>query len=77
MNWFIRHRQDWIHESLHVFGFINREHVMRKFGVSRPQASKDLQRYQTDHSGAIAYNLTTKRYERASPGSMKQVAERG
>jgi ribosomal protein L7/L12 len=39
-DWFIRHRQDWIKETLQVFGFINREHLERKFGVSTPQASE-------------------------------------
>lgn len=63
MNWFAQHRQDWIEETVAVFGFINREHLMRKFGVSRPQASADLQKYQRDNPGALVYNLSRKRYE--------------
>lgn len=62
-SWFAQHRQDWIEETLHVFGFINRLHIMRKFGVSQPQASHDLQRYIRDNPGAATYNMTTKRYE--------------
>lgn len=63
MNWFAQHRQDWIEDTLTVFGFINRDHLVRKFGVSVPQASKDLQVFQRLNPGAMSYNLTTKRYE--------------
>jgi len=65
MRWFEQHRQDWIEETLSVFGFINREHLMRKFGVSQPQASKDLATYARLNPDAMRYNLTTKRYEAA------------
>lgn len=53
-----------IAEMLHVYGFINREHVMRKFGISCPQASKDLQSYQRNSAGSMTYNLSAKRYEK-------------
>lgn len=49
---------------LHIYGFINREHLMRKFGISQPQASKDLQTYQRNSAGSMVYNVKTKRYER-------------
>lgn len=62
-DWFARHRQEWIAESLHVYGFINREHLERKFGISTPQASYDLRRYQRENPTAITYNASTKRYE--------------
>ena len=48
-----------------VFGFINRDHLMRKFGISMPQASKDLTRFQHEHPGRLTYNLQMKRYEPA------------
>ena len=67
MNWFTQTRQDWIEETLYVFGFINRDHLVRKFGVSVPQASKDLQSFQRQNPGAIRYNLATKRYETPEP----------
>ena len=63
MNWFEQHRQEWIEEMLAVYGFINRDHLMRKFSISQPQASKDLQTFQRLHPDAMRYNLTTKRYE--------------
>lgn len=62
-NWFAEHRQAWILEALHVFGFVNRAHLMRKFHISEPQASKDLRDFQRARPGAMTYNLTTKRYE--------------
>ena len=61
--WFVRHRQDWIAETLRVFGFINREHLERKFGISTPQASYDLALYMREQPGAITYNKSAKRYE--------------
>lgn len=62
MQWFERTRQNWIAETLHVFGFIQRKHLMRKFGISRVQASADLQRFQQDNPGAMAYDKHEKRY---------------
>lgn len=60
--WFERHRMEWIAETLRVFGFINREHLERKFGISTPQASADLAAFQRTYPGAMAYDLSAKRY---------------
>lgn len=62
MRWFEQQRQDWIAETLRVFGFINREHLERKFGISTPQASLDLNRFRRTHPNLIQYDLSTKRY---------------
>lgn len=62
MRWFEQHRLDWITDMLHVYGFINREHLQRKFGISQPQASKDLQTFQRLHPNAVAYDLSDKCY---------------
>jgi hypothetical protein len=62
-NWFVRHRQEWIGETVRIFGFINREHIERKFGVSTPQASLDLRQYQEENPGKVEYNRSAKRYE--------------
>ena len=40
MRWFEQHRMEWIAEILRVFGYINREHLMRKFGLSAPSAER-------------------------------------
>jgi len=61
--WFESQRIAFIAEMLHIYGFINREHLMKKFGISMPQASKDLQRYQRHSSGSMRYNPSAKRYE--------------
>ena len=62
MNWFAQHRQEWIAETIRVFGFINREHIERKFGVSTPQASADLREYQQHNPGMITYDMSAKKY---------------
>lgn len=61
--WFERQRQEWIAETIRVFGFINREHLERKFGISTPLASMDLQAFQRQQPGVIVYNKSSKRYE--------------
>jgi hypothetical protein len=62
-NWFQTKRLEFIRESLCVYGFIRRDHLMRKFGISMPQASKDLRIYVKAYPDSVSYNLSTKRYE--------------
>jgi phenylalanyl-tRNA synthetase beta subunit len=62
--WFSNQRQDWIDEMLSIYGFINREHIMKKFDVSMPQASQDIQLFMRMWPGRMAYNKSSKRYER-------------
>lgn len=61
--WYGNFRQLWIAEMLSIYGFINREHLMRKFGISTPQASLDLRTYQQNNPRQIEYNASAKRYE--------------
>jgi hypothetical protein len=61
--WFRNHRQDWIAETLRVFGFINRFHIEKKFGLSSMQAALDLKLFMANHPGEIEYNARSKRYE--------------
>jgi hypothetical protein len=63
--WFFRQRQEWIASTIRIFGFINREHLERKFEISTPQASADLQYFQKNNPGVLEYNKSTKRYEDA------------
>jgi hypothetical protein len=63
-DWFQRCRQDWIAETLQVFGFINREHLRRKFDISNPQASKDLATFLKQNPKLMRYNVNAKRYEK-------------
>lgn len=62
--WFVETRLAWIRESAEIFGFINREHIVRKFGVSVPQASIDLRAAQDRWPGLLAYDKSSKRYVR-------------
>lgn len=61
------YRQNWIAETLRVFGYINRTHLMRKFGISSQQASHDLGRFQEEQPGLMLYDTTAKRYVCQSP----------
>lgn len=65
-DWFKQQRQQWIAETLHIFGFIRREHIERKFGLSKQQASIDLTVFRKENPDAIEYDLSAKLYR--SPG---------
>lgn len=62
-DWFKNARLMWIRESVEIFGFINREHIEKKFGVSTPQASVDIQEAMRRYPDVMVYNKSTKRYE--------------
>jgi len=66
MNWFAEQRQSWIAEMLDVYGFINREHLERKFRISTPQASMDLQRFARAHPRHVHYDVSRKCYVRVT-----------
>jgi hypothetical protein len=68
--WFVQQRMDWIAETLRIFGFINREHLQRKFGISQPQASNDLTAFQRAHPAAMFYDVSAKRYVAAEHRSL-------
>lgn len=67
MNWFERKRIEWIHESVRIFGFINRKHIMNKFGVSSAQASHDLKQTMRLHPNLMQYDLSKKTYTEKQP----------
>jgi hypothetical protein len=67
MAWCDDQRQAWIAEMLGIYAFINREHLQRKFGISRPQASKDLHVFQRAQPGRMRYDATRKCYVAARP----------
>lgn len=62
MKWFVRHRLDWIAEMLAIYGFINREHLQKKFEVSQQQASIDLNRFLYERPGLMQYDKRKKCY---------------
>ncbi len=65
--WFFKQRQAWIAETVYIFGFINREHIQRKFETSTPQASVDIQHFIDANPGVLTYNKSSKRYESCLP----------
>ena len=60
--WFKNYRMEWISESLRVFGFVNRKHIMAKFGLSMPQASIDLRDFQKLYPKVAEYDLSAKMF---------------
>ncbi len=43
-------------------GTVNRRDLIRKFGISQPQASVDLRRFDEAHPGAMRYDKSRKSY---------------
>jgi hypothetical protein len=62
MTWCRQHRIEWIGEMLEVYGFINREHLRRKFRISTPQASYDLSDFRRLYPDKVEYNPGLKQY---------------
>jgi len=56
MTWYTEHRLEWIAECLRVYGFINRAHLARKFGISIPQAAIDLRAFKEAYPGMMQYD---------------------
>lgn len=61
-SWAVEQRIAWIKEMVEIFGFINREHIMKKFWVSTAQASVDIQLAQKRFPNLMAYNTQQKQY---------------
>lgn len=62
MSWFLEQRMDWIDETLRIFGFINRRHMQRKFGISMPQAANDFREFEKRHPDRMCYDPHLKCY---------------
>lgn len=62
--WYQEFRLAWIKESIEIFGQINRENVVRKFGLSTQVASADFRLAMDRWPDLMTYNKSTKRYER-------------
>lgn len=59
-------RLRFIDSMMNYYGWMNREHLTDFFGISVPQASKDIGDYQMEFPDNIVYNLSAKRYERSA-----------
>ena len=73
MSWCAEQRQVWIADMLAVYGFLNREHLQRKFGISQPQASSDLRMFLSAHPRAATYDPSRKCYVAVHHGSARSV----
>src|SRR5262249_5553941 len=67
MRWGVEKRLEFIEFRLFWEGGINRADIMERFGVSVPQASKDLSLYEEKAPGNLLYDKRQKRYF-AAPG---------
>ncbi len=66
MRWGVEKRLEFIEFRLYWEGGINRADIIRQFGVSVPQASKDLALYETSAPGNLRYDKRAKRYRIAN-----------
>ena len=62
MNWGVEKRLEFIEFRLFWEGRINRSDLMEQFGISVPQASKDLSLYEEKAPGNLVYDRSEKRY---------------
>ena len=62
MRWGVEKRLEFIEFRLFWEGGINRADITEQFGVSVPQASKDLTLYEEQAPGNLAYDKSAKRY---------------
>ena len=53
----------WILDAVAVYGFVARDHLVRRFGLSARQASADLAEAARRHPDRLQYNAQTRRYE--------------
>ena len=62
MRWGVEKRLEFIEFRLYWEGGINRADITEQFGVSVPQASKDLSLYEEKAPGNLVYDKSAKRY---------------
>lgn len=65
MRWGVEKRLEFIEFRLFWEGWINRADIIDQFGVSVPQASKDLTLYEEKAPGNLIYDKSAKRYKAA------------
>lgn len=60
--WFADRRQEFIAATLKQFGQIRRADIIRVFGVSVPQASKDIADFLAADPPHVRYDVSAKAY---------------
>lgn len=79
LRWGISQRLDFLEQKLFWEGSINRSDIIERFGVSVPQASKDLSTYQDIAPDNLEYDKRAKKYlarEKFRPVILRPDAER-
>lgn len=67
MNWYAQQRQNWISEMLNIYGYINRSHIVAKFGCSPQSAGNDLTKFQASNAAWVQYDPRRKAYVKIQP----------
>jgi len=62
MRYFEQLRIAWIIEMIEIYGFINRSHVSKKFGVTVQVASSDFDKVKKLHPHLMQYDNNQKCY---------------
>lgn len=62
MRWQVGQRMEFILNALRASGRINRDDIIRQYGVSMPQASLDLRQFMQMHPNVISYDKSKKAY---------------
>lgn len=62
MRYFENLRMGWIIEMVQIYGFINRKHVVKKFGVTEQVVSKDFTNVMKLHPALMRYDVNDKCY---------------
>lgn len=73
MRWQVRHRMDFIWDTLKAKGRINRSDLMREYGISKPQASNDLRAFLAIYPGSMTYDKREKTYVSAIKAATKKA----
>lgn len=66
--WFKDRRQEFIAATLKQFGQVNRQDLVRQFGISVPQASADIAKFLASDPPHVAYDVSAKTYVLAQKG---------
>lgn len=65
LTWAQEYRLNWIAEMLDIYGYVNRQHIMRKFRLSTPQASADMKLFGEHFPNTAIYDKSAKCYRPA------------
>lgn len=67
MTYFQTLRDDWIIETIRIFGFIQARHLCAKFGISPQQATKYFRRVKENNPDLLTYDVRLKAYRTTDP----------